>query len=106
MKRIVVKLAHPAVEPDELAEQSAVVAQHLPEADVVRVSGSGRILLSVPDAGATDAVTLLSALSSVAWAELDGAESAQSDSASPEGAPPDLAEPGVPESADGDPQPS
>ncbi len=97
MKRIVVKLANPAFEPDELAQQGAAVAGELAEAEVVRVSGSGRILLVVPDADAAMAVAHLSGLSSVAWAEPDSTDSAQTDAISP-----GVAQPGIPQPTDGD----
>lgn len=100
MKRIVVKLASPALEPDALAEQGASIARELDEAEVVRVSGSGRVLLLVPDADAGDAVVRLSALGTVAWAEPDGGESAQDESEQS-----GLPQTDVPEAADGDPQP-
>lgn len=111
MKRIVVKLADPAVEPDALAAQGADLARELTEAEVVRVSGSGRVLLLVPDADAADAVARLSSLSEVAWAEPDGGESAQdestqSESAQDESTQAESSQPGVPESTDGDPQSS
>ncbi len=86
MKRIVVKLASPAIEPHELEQQGASLAGELAGAEVVRVSGSGRVLLLVPDADVADAVTRLSGLSTVAWAEPDGGEQAQSESAQDESA--------------------
>ena len=106
MKRIVVKLADPATEPDALAAQGADLARELTEAEVVRVSGSGRVLLLVPDADAADAVARLSSLSKVAWAEPDGGESAQDESAQDESTQAESSQPGVPESTDGDPQSS
>ena len=106
MERIVIKLADPAVEPDELAQQAADLASRLPEAEVVRVSGSGRVLLMVPDDASTNALEQLSSLSTVAWAESDGTDSAQSESAAPDVAQPDVAQSGVAKPTDGDPQPS
>ncbi|GAB2766312.1 hypothetical protein GCM10027020_18690 [Nocardioides salsibiostraticola] len=111
MERIVIKLADPAVEPGELAQQAADLASRLPGAEVVRVSGSGRVLLMIPDDASASALEQLSSFSTVAWAESDGtdsaqSESAQSDSAQSESTASDVAQPGVAQPTDGDPQPS
>lgn len=101
MERIVIKLADPAVDPGELAQQAADLASRLPGAELVRVSGSGRVLLMVPDEASASALEQLSSLDTVAWAESDGTDSAQTESSTS-----DVAQPGVTESTDGDPQPS
>ena len=106
MERIVIKLADPAVEPGELAQQAADLASRLPRAEVVRVSGSGRVLLMIPDDSSASALEQLSTFSTVAWAESDGTDSAQSDSAQSDSAQSDVPQPGVAQPTDGDPQPS